>query len=95
MWNSFNSYEYGMHSFGPMFWFAPFFLILLPLVVALKGYTLWHAAKRNELWWFVALLVVNTMGLLELAYIIFVLKKFSSHTHVSHPHTKEEHTHNE
>ena len=83
-----------MHAFGPMFWLAPLFLILMPLVIALKGYTLWHAAKRNELWWFIALLVVNTMGLLELAYIIFVLKKFSSPTHASHPHTEEKHTHN-
>ncbi len=42
--------------------------------IALKGYSLWMAAKRNEKWWFIALLVINTMGILEIIYLLFVAK---------------------
>ena len=45
-------------------------------VIALKGYSLWTAAKRDEKWWFIILLVVNTMGILELIYLYFVVKKW-------------------
>ncbi len=46
------------------------------LVVILKGYSLWYAAKRDEKWWFIAILVVNTMGILELVYLIFFVQKW-------------------
>jgi len=46
------------------------------LVVVLKGYALWHAAKRNEKWWFIAILIINTIGILELVYLIFIIKKW-------------------
>ena len=52
------------------------FGVLIFAVIALKGYSLWHAARRGETAWFVALLLVNTLGILELIYIIFILKKF-------------------
>jgi len=39
-----------------------------------KGVTLWKAAKNNHKWWFVALLVINTLGILEILYI-FVFSK--------------------
>lgn len=34
-----------------------------------KGLALWKAAKRNSKPWFVALLVINTLGILEILYI--------------------------
>jgi hypothetical protein len=43
-----------------------------------KGMALWHAAKRDEKPWFVILLIVNTMGILEIIYLLFVAKLFSS-----------------
>jgi len=54
-----------------------------PLVVALiaiwvifwKGCSLWIAAKNDQRWWFVALLVINTLGILEIIYIFFIAKK--------------------
>ena len=64
--------------FNPFDFYMPFLgglIILMPIVFALKGFALWHAAKRGELWWFIALLVINTMGILELVYIIGFLKK--------------------
>lgn len=46
------------------------------LVVILKGYSLWYAAKRDDKWWFMAILVINTMGILELVYLIFFVQKW-------------------
>ena len=39
-----------------------------------KGLALWHSAKRSQPHWFCVLLVVNTAGLLEIAYLFFILK---------------------
>ena len=36
-----------------------------------KGVALWRSARRNDLWWFVAVLVINTLGILEIIYIVF------------------------
>jgi hypothetical protein len=40
-----------------------------------KGIALWKAAKNNSIPWFVALLVVNSVGILEIIYIFFFSKK--------------------
>jgi len=78
-----------------------FFVVAL---LALKGYSLWVSARRGEKWWFIALLFINTLGLLELAYLIFFAKtlfnkhccegtceekKGESHEHHHHTHTHE------
>ena len=34
-----------------------------------KGVALWRAAHRNEKWWFIVLLVVNTLAILEILYL--------------------------
>jgi hypothetical protein len=34
-----------------------------------KGCALWHAARRGEVWWFIAILVINTLGILEIIYL--------------------------
>jgi hypothetical protein len=46
------------------------------IVIVLKGYALWHAARRDEKVWFIVLLVVNTVGILELVYLFFVVGKW-------------------
>ncbi len=51
-------------------------IILIIALVILKGYALWHAAKRDQKWWFVALLLINTAGILEAIYIIFFVKEW-------------------
>ena len=48
--------------------------ILSIIVAILKGLALWHAAKRHEKWWFIAMLVLNTAGILEWVYLVFVAK---------------------
>ena len=34
-----------------------------------KGLALWKAARKGENVWFIALLIVNTLGILEILYI--------------------------
>ena len=53
---------------------------LLFLVVALwtlvwKGMALWKAAQRGSRVWFVVLLVVNTLGILDILYLYVFSKK--------------------
>ncbi len=40
-----------------------------------KGVALWKAARLKDKWWYIALLVVNTAGILEIIYIYFFSKK--------------------
>jgi hypothetical protein len=54
------------------------FLGLLPLLLwslIWKGWALWLAARRGEMIWFVVLLTVNTLGLLEIFYIFAIAKQ--------------------
>jgi len=37
-----------------------------------KGWALWKSSGKRQLIWFVILLTVNTMGILEIAYIFFL-----------------------
>ena len=39
------------------------------------GIALWKSACRKEKWWFIILLVTNTLGLLEILYIFVFSKK--------------------
>jgi hypothetical protein len=53
-------------------------LILAPLLIwtlVWKGMALWKAGRNNQPYWFVALLIVNTVGLLEIVYIVWFQKK--------------------
>jgi len=49
-----------------------FYLPLLLWSISWKGIALWKAANKKQLPWFIILLVINTMGLLEIAYIFFL-----------------------
>jgi len=44
------------------------FLIML-WVLPWKGLALWKAAHKKDQWWFIVMLVVNTLGILEILYI--------------------------
>jgi ABC-type nickel/cobalt efflux system permease component RcnA len=54
--------------------YSVLFVLAILWAIGIKGYALWHAAKRNEKWWFIALLIINTFGLLELIYLFFIAK---------------------
>jgi hypothetical protein len=58
-------------------WFAENQWIFLPFIawtLFWKGWALWVASRRGQKVWFVALLVLNTLGLLEIAYLVITLK---------------------
>ena len=53
---------------------ALFVVLLVALVIwslAWKGVALWKSARNNQLPWFVILLFVNLVGLLEIIYLFF------------------------
>ena len=45
-----------------------------------KGLALWRAAKNGQLAWFVVILILNTVGILEIIYLIFFSKKHHKKT---------------
>ncbi len=49
-------------------------LLITAWVLPWKGVALWKAAKNKSKWWFIALLVLNTLAVLEILYI-FVFSK--------------------
>ena len=54
----------------------PVLLLIAVWTIPWKGYALYHAAKRGDIKWFIAILILNTFAILEIIYIIFVLKAF-------------------
>lgn len=53
-------------------------LTLLAIVIwtfVWKGLALWRAAREESRWWFIVLLVVNTLGILEILYLFFFSKR--------------------
>jgi len=59
------------------------FLVQNPWVIVLviawtlpwKGFALWKSARLTDRWWFVLLLVINTLAILEILYIFFFSKR--------------------
>lgn len=49
--------------------------VLLAWSIAWKGLALWNAAKNGQRNWFIAILVVNTIGILEIVYLFGFAKK--------------------
>jgi len=50
-------------------------LLIILWTLPWKGVALWKAAKNNHKRWFVALLVINTLAVLEILYIFIFSKK--------------------
>ena len=65
-----------MNNGGPAWLDAawPVLLLLALWSLVWKGLALWHAGRKGQPAWFVILLVVNTLGILEIIYLFFVLK---------------------
>jgi len=51
-----------------------FYLPFLIWSLVWKGFALWKSAGKKQLIWFIILLIINTSGLLEIAYIFFLNK---------------------
>ena len=55
--------------------FAALYSILILWSLIWKGFALWKAARNNDKYWYIAILVLNTVGILEIIYIFFFAKK--------------------
>lgn len=51
-----------------------FVVLIIIWSIIWKGSALWHSAKEGERTWFIAILIVNFLGLLEIAYLFFFSK---------------------
>jgi len=83
--------DYMHYGLGLSGFVGPLFIVMLVWSLLWKGLALWRAAKRDDLWWFLIFLVVNTLGILEIIYLFAVtgakLSDFTSKL------TKGEHHH--
>ena len=53
--------------------------VFLPLIiwaVIWKGWALWRAARLKQAGWYVALLIINTVGIFEIIYLIATNKMY-------------------
>ncbi len=62
--------------FVPYFYQMPWWWMLgLAVVLAWtifwKGLGMWHAARNKQKYWFIAMLVLNTAGLLPIIYLLW------------------------
>lgn len=96
-----------MHNWGmndPWFINAPYglgalfgglMLVILLWSFIWKGLALWHSSRNNQPWWFFAILLVNTFGILEIVYLFGIAKlRFNElFTHGPHHHKAHHHHH--
>jgi hypothetical protein len=57
----------------PLFW-----VVMAPLIIAdviLRAFALWKSARAGQKYWFVALLIVNSVGILPGVYLLFFQPK--------------------
>ena len=50
------------------------FAVLIVWSAVWKGVALWKAARNGQKKWFVCLLIFNTLGILEIIYVLIVSK---------------------
>ena len=55
-------------------WFPFVFIPLAIWSLFWKALALWHSARRGNTIWFVALLLINTIGILDIVYLIIAGK---------------------
>jgi len=72
-WLGPDSYLIDQSLFGLPVLFGLLSLVIWSLIW--KGLALWLAARRGENWWFIALLCINTIGLLEIFYIFVIAQQ--------------------
>ena len=66
--------ELFMHTTGGIVFFIIFILLVIWTTVW-KGLALWKSARLSNKWWFIALLIINTVGILEILYLFIFSKK--------------------
>ena len=65
------------NQYGSLIGLANFSLLLVALLVwslIWKGIALWKAARNEHKAWYIVMLILNTVGILEIVYIFFFSK---------------------
>ena len=73
MWS--NAFGIGQFNTG----MSALFVLILVWSIIWKGLALWKAARAGSKPWFIVLLIVNTVGILEILYL-YVFSKPSNKT---------------
>lgn len=50
------------------------FTLFIIWLMVWKGLSLWQSANRKQLVWFILLLIFNTLGILEILYLLYLHK---------------------
>ena len=56
-------------------WITLLLLVAIVWGVVWKGIGMWRAAKKGQRNWFIAMLVLNTLGIVPIVYLKFYQKK--------------------
>ncbi len=49
---------------------SPLLMLIILWELIWKGFGLWRAGRKNEPWWFFAIFILNTIGILPIVYLI-------------------------
>jgi len=63
-------------------------VVILVWIAIWKLVALWKAARNKSVVWFIALAVINTLGILEILYI-FIFSKMHTHNYGRKPAKKK------
>jgi len=63
-----------MEALGPQAMYTLGLLLLWTL--PWKGVALWMAARRSHMTWFILLLILNTVAILEIIYIFYFARQY-------------------
>ncbi|OHA60093.1 MAG: hypothetical protein A2589_00200 [Candidatus Vogelbacteria bacterium RIFOXYD1_FULL_46_19] len=74
--------------FASLFWGV--ILVLIVWSTVWKGLALWQAARRGDKGWYIAMLILQTAGILEIIYLVFVAKFFSGWKTSARPVTTQQ-----
>ena len=66
-----------INSFAALTNVSPVLIVLLVIwSIVWKGLALWKAASLRQKYWFIAILIINTLGILDIIYYFFVSKNY-------------------
>jgi len=66
-------WSWALYQMEVILWLAIVLVVVWSMVW--KGIALWRAGRNAHLGWFIALFIVNTMGILEIIYIFAFSRK--------------------
>lgn len=65
----YGNYPVGFGTWDMSTGFTILMFVLAIWTLVWKGWALWRASRNDSVGWFIALLVINTLGILEIVYI--------------------------